>query len=74
MEAALQLIVLVAAAFLLTACASAPVPPERVARIQPVSSEIACMADCLDDGSETCASCASDCLERPNGPHVAAGE
>lgn len=74
MEAALQLIVLVFAALLLSACASAPVTAERVARVQPMTDEVSCMADCLDDGSETCTSCAADCLEQGSGARVASGE
>ena len=74
MEAALQLIVLVLAALILSACATARVPPERIARVQPVTDEVSCMADCLDDGSETCTSCAADCLEHGSGARVASGE
>lgn len=74
MEAALQLIVLIFAAVMLTACASTPVAPERVARVQAMTDEVSCMADCLDDGSETCDSCAADCLERGTGARVASGE
>lgn len=74
MEALLQLIVLIIAAFLLSACAAAPVPPDRVARVQPVSDEVSCMADCLDDDSETCDSCATDCLGRPASARVASGQ
>jgi hypothetical protein len=65
------------AALVLGGCASMPAPPARVASVaavQPMSDELACMADCLDDDSETCTSCASDCLERGQGARVAAGE
>ena len=74
MEAALQLIVLVIAALILSACATVRAPAERVARVQPMTDEVSCMADCLDDGSETCDSCAADCLERAGGARVASGE
>jgi hypothetical protein len=74
MEAALQLLVLIAAAYLLTACASVTVPPERVARVQAVSDDVSCMAECLDDGSENCDSCASECLEHGGASRVASGE
>lgn len=74
MEAALQLIVLIFAALMLSACATANVAPERIARVQPMTDEVSCMADCLDDGSETCDSCAADCLEHGSGARVASGE
>ena len=74
MEVALQLIVLIFAAWVLSACASAPGPAQRVARVQPLTDEVSCMADCLDDGSETCTSCAADCLEQGGGARVASGE
>jgi len=75
MEAALQLIVLVIAALILSACATVRVAPERIARVQPMSDEVSCMADCLDDGSETCDSCAADCLEQGGGgARVASGD
>ena len=70
----MQLIVLIVAALLLTACASTRVPADHVARVEPVSGEITCMAECLDDASETCESCASDCLDRPSTARVASGE
>ena len=74
MEALLQLIVLIIAAFLLTACATVRAPVDRVARVQPVSDEVSCMAECLDDDAETCDSCATDCLGRPASARVASGE
>ena len=71
----MQLFALIIAALLLNACAtSARVAPDRVARVQVMSDEVSCMADCLDDGSETCDSCAADCLERESGARVASGE
>lgn len=72
-EVLLQISVLVIAAFLLTACAAVDTPI-RTARVQPMNDEVSCMADCLDDGSESCDACAANCLETGSAARVAAGE
>jgi hypothetical protein len=46
----------------------------RTAIVHEVSDEVACMSECLDDGSESCDSCAADCLKDPDSARVAAGE
>jgi len=45
---------------------------DKVAVREPVvSDEMDCMADCLQDTSETCDTCADSCLQRSNSPAVA---
>jgi hypothetical protein len=73
MGALLQILVLVIAAFLLTACAAVDAPV-RTAKVQPMNDEVSCMADCLDDGSESCDACAANCLEGGASARLAAGE
>jgi len=45
---------------------------DKVAVREPVvSDEMDCMADCLQDTSETCETCADSCLQRSTSPAVA---
>ena len=46
---------------------------DKVAVREPVavSDEMDCMADCLQDTSETCETCADSCLQRSSSPAVA---
>jgi hypothetical protein len=73
MEVALQLITLVFAALLLTACAGAGQVRTQTALVESLSEEVSCMSECLDDDSETCDSCAVSCLKESRGDHVAFG-
>jgi hypothetical protein len=74
MEIALQLIILLFAAFLLNACAAqGPVRTQTAALAPGLSEEVSCMSDCLDDDSETCDSCAASCLDAQRGDQVALG-
>jgi len=73
MEAALQIIVLIAAALLLNACASTVQPRTQTARVETLSEDVSCMSECLDDDSETCDSCAISCLGEPRTDRVALG-
>jgi hypothetical protein len=67
-----RLILAFSLALLLGACGSIGVGGDRVALREPVvSDEMDCMADCLQDTSETCESCADNCLQRPASPSVA---
>jgi len=74
MEVALQLIVLIVAAFLLNACTATGPARTQTALVQGLSEEVSCMSECLDDDSETCDSCAASCLEAPRGDRVASGQ
>ena len=57
----------------LGACTTvAPVQLAQKADPRRTSDEVSCMAECLDDGSETCDSCAVDCLESGGSARVAA--
>jgi hypothetical protein len=73
MEIALQLIILMIAAFLLNACTATGQARTQTALVQAPSEEVSCMTDCLDDDSETCDSCAASCLEQQRGDRVALG-
>ncbi|HXF79952.1 MAG TPA: hypothetical protein VN598_13875 [Usitatibacter sp.] len=67
-----RLILAFSLALLLGACGSIGVEGDRVALREPVvSDEMDCMADCLQDTSETCESCADSCLQRSASPSVA---
>jgi predicted lipoprotein with Yx(FWY)xxD motif len=67
-----RLILAISLALLLGACGSVAVEAEKVAARQPaVSDEMDCMADCLQDTSETCETCADSCLQRSTSPAVA---
>ena len=61
-------------ALALGGCSSAPARLEVLAASQKpkLSDDIACMVDCLEDGSETCESCADRCLERTDNADVVA--
>jgi len=56
---------------LLASCASTRAGNVARLSVEPrFSSELECVADCLDDAEETCESCAAHCLT-PDGPQVA---
>jgi len=56
---------------LLTSCASTRVGNVARVSVEPrFSSELECVADCLDDAAETCESCVAHCLTG-DGPQVA---
>ena len=56
---------------LLTSCASTRVGTIARVSVEPrLSSELECVADCLDDAEETCESCVAHCLGG-DGPQVA---
>jgi hypothetical protein len=62
-----------AAALLLGACGSIPVERHVLAAkdAPAVSDEMDCMADCLQDTTENCESCADSCLRQGPSPAVA---
>lgn len=67
-----RLILAISLSLLLGACGSIAVERDKVAVREPVvSDEMDCMADCLQDTSETCDTCADSCLQRSNSPAVA---
>ena len=69
----MRLILAFVAALLLGACGSVAVNERvRVAHETAVSDEMDCMAECLQDTSETCESCADSCLQRAPSSAVAA--
>ena len=66
------MILAISLSLLLGACGSIAVEGDKVAaREAAVSDEMDCMADCLQDTSETCETCADSCLQRSNSPAVA---
>jgi len=69
----LRLIPALVASLLLGACGSIAVDKRVVAAANEpvVSDEMDCMADCLQDTSETCESCADSCLRQAPSPAVA---
>jgi len=73
MEVALQILVLIAAAFLINACTVAGQARTQTAAVQSLSEEVSCMSECLDDDSETCDTCAVSCLGEPRADRVALG-
>jgi|1185.fasta_scaffold432200_2 hypothetical protein len=73
MEVALQFMVLVFAALLLTACTVQGPVRTQTALVESLSEEVSCMSECLDDDSETCDSCAVSCLQESRGDRVAFG-
>ena len=68
-----RLILTVSLSLLLGACGSIAVEGDKVAvrGEVAVSDEMDCMADCLQDTSETCDTCADSCLQRSSSPAVA---
>jgi hypothetical protein len=63
------------AAIALGACSTmGQLEASRTVVAHQTSDEVACMAECLDDGSESCDSCAADCLEGGSTARVAAGD
>jgi len=67
-----RLILAISLSLLLGACGSIAVEGDKVAVREPVvSDEMDCMADCLQDTSETCETCADSCLQRSTSPAVA---
>ena len=67
-----RLILAISLSLLLGACGSIAVEGDKVAVREPVvSDEMDCMADCLQDTSETCDTCADSCLQRSTSPAVA---
>ena len=62
-------------AFALAGCAplSSRVELRAAADVPRMSEEIECMTECLEDGSETCESCARSCFDRGPGENVASG-
>ena len=54
-----------------TGCASVAPRSYTLASAKAVSSELECMVECLDDGTETCQNCADRCLRSEDGPQVA---
>jgi len=68
-----RLILAISLSLLLGACGSIAVEGDKVAvrGEVAVSDEMDCMADCLQDTSETCDTCADSCLQRSNSPAVA---
>lgn len=67
-----RLILAISLSLLLGACGSIAVEGDKVAVREPVvSDEMDCMADCLQDTSETCDTCADSCLQRSSSPAVA---
>ena len=61
-------------ALLLGACGSLPRDERVVASSEnEASDEMDCMAECLQDTTEDCESCADSCLRRTPSPAVATG-
>jgi hypothetical protein len=66
---------IVASSLLVLAACATPRPAAEVStlaqRTAESSDELECMADCLDDSTEDCESCANHCLTRVPGAAVA---
>jgi hypothetical protein len=72
MVAMLRSISIVVAALVLASCASTSVQLALHSAKDPkVSEELQCMTECLEDGSETCEDCVSQCLKDSAGDSVA---
>ena len=71
----MKVIMVVITALCLGGCAAAGhVEAIRTASAHPASDEVSCMAECLDDGAESCEDCAADCLGGAGAARVATGE
>ena len=72
MRVMLRSILVLAISLLLGACGSLPRDERMVASSETeVSDEMDCMAECLQDTSEDCESCADSCLRRTPSPAIA---
>jgi hypothetical protein len=73
MVAMLRRISIIAIALVLGACATPSIKLAALkAKSDPqVSEELQCMTDCLEDGSEDCEDCVSQCLRGGSGDSVA---
>ena len=69
-----RLILILALSLLLGACGSIARDEGVLASSEPaVSDEMDCMAECLQDSSEDCESCADSCLRHTPSPAIASG-
>jgi hypothetical protein len=64
MVAMLRSIHIIATALVLASCASSPARLALHSAREP-SEELQCMTECLEDGSEDCEDCVSQCLKGP---------